>query len=32
MILAKTSSEWLKQSLKEYGGAMTITLRTMVVD
>lgn len=32
MILAKTQSEWLKQYLKDQGGSMTITLRTMVVN
>ncbi len=32
MILAKTDSDWLKQYLKEQGGAMTIALQTMVVD
>jgi hypothetical protein len=32
MILAKTRSEWLKRSLKEDGGAMTVTRCTMVVD
>ena len=32
MILARTKSEWLKQHLKEQGGAMTITLRTVVVN
>jgi hypothetical protein len=32
MILARTESEWLKQHLKESGGAMTITLSTMVVN
>ena len=32
MILAQTKSEWLKHTLKEHDGAMTITLRTMVVN
>jgi hypothetical protein len=32
MILARTKSEWLKQYLKDQGGAMTISLRTMVVN
>jgi hypothetical protein len=32
MILAKTKSQWLKQYLKEQGGELTITLRTIVVN
>jgi hypothetical protein len=32
MILARTKSEWLKQYLKESGGALTVTLRTLVLD
>lgn len=32
MILARTQSEWLKRHLKENGGAMTVTLQTMVVN
>jgi hypothetical protein len=32
MILARTRSEWLKQHLKDQGGAMTIALRTIVVN
>jgi hypothetical protein len=31
MILAQTDSEWLKHYLKDNGGALTVTLRTMVV-
>lgn len=32
MLLARTKSEWLKQYLKEQGGEMTISLRTIVVN
>ncbi len=32
MILARTKSNWLKQYLKEQGGALTITRRLLVVD
>ena len=32
MILARTESEWLKSYLKDSGGALTITVRTMVVN
>ena len=32
MILAKTNSEWLKQHLKENGGALTIGPKLMVVN
>jgi hypothetical protein len=32
MILAQTDSDWLKQYLKDCGGALTITLRTVVAD
>ncbi len=32
MILARTKSDWLKQYLKEQGGALTITRQLMVVD
>jgi hypothetical protein len=32
MILAKTKSDWLKQYLKDEGGALTIELRLMVID
>jgi hypothetical protein len=32
MILARTESNWLKQYLKDNGGALTVTLRTLVVD
>jgi hypothetical protein len=32
MILARTKSEWLKQYLKDNGGALTVTLRTLVQD
>jgi hypothetical protein len=31
MILARTESAWLKRYLKDSGGALTVTLRTMVV-
>jgi hypothetical protein len=32
MILARTRSEWLKQYLKDGGGSLTVTLRTLVQD
>ena len=32
MILVRSTSEWFKQYLMENGGAMTVTLRTMVFD
>ena len=32
MILAKTESSWLKQYLQDNGGAMTISLQTMVIN
>jgi hypothetical protein len=32
MILAKTSSSWLKEYLREQGGALTIVRQLMVVD
>jgi hypothetical protein len=32
MILARSETSWLKRYLKDNGGALTITLRTMVVD
>jgi hypothetical protein len=32
MILARTGSDWLKQYLKEQGGALTITRQLVVVD
>jgi hypothetical protein len=32
MILAKTKSNWLKQHLKEEGGAPTITRQLLVVN
>lgn len=32
MILTKTKSNWLKQHLKENGGALTITRKLMVVN
>jgi hypothetical protein len=32
MILAKTKSKWLKQYLKEQGGALTITRQLLVVN
>ncbi len=32
MILAKTKSNWIKQYLKEQGGALTITRQLLVVD
>jgi hypothetical protein len=32
MILARTKSEWLKHYLKDSGGALTVTLRTLVHD
>lgn len=32
MILVRTKAEWFKQYLAENGGALTVTLRTMVFD
>jgi hypothetical protein len=32
MILAKTKTNWLKQYLKEHGGALTITRQLLVVN
>ena len=32
MILAKTRSDWLKQYLKEQGGALTVIRQRLVVD
>jgi hypothetical protein len=32
MILAKTQSDWLKQYLKEQGGALTITRQLLVLN
>jgi hypothetical protein len=32
MILVRSKSEWFKQHLTENGGALTVTLRTMVFD
>jgi len=31
MVLVRTDSEWLKQHLQDSGGALTVTLQTMVV-
>jgi len=32
MILARTESDWLKQYLKDQGGALTITRQLLVAD
>jgi hypothetical protein len=32
VILAKTEADWLKQYLKDQGGALTIVRQLMVVD
>jgi hypothetical protein len=32
MIFGRAESEWFKRDLKDCGGAMTITSRTMVVN
>jgi hypothetical protein len=32
MILVRTQAEWFKQYLAESGGALTVTLRTLVLD
>jgi hypothetical protein len=32
MILARCTSEWLKKYLKDSGGVLTVTLRTLVQD
>jgi len=31
MIQARTQSEWLKQYLRDHGGVMNVTIRTVIV-